>query len=189
MSSNGVGYAFTDRAQGIANYPHCRRANGLIFVSGISSRRLDNTYVGVTENEDGTFELDIKEQTRAVLENIKVILERVGAGMENIIDAQVFLVNMDDYKGMNEVYNEYFDAQTGPTRTTVAVHQLPNPVKLLVEIKVIALDPSPPSPPPSSSSSSSSLALKVGMHGLALVSAAVLGSAAFALFFNKNKRK
>ncbi|KNC47083.1 endoribonuclease L-PSP [Thecamonas trahens ATCC 50062] len=142
-STNGIGYCFSDRAQGIANYPHCRRANGLIFVSGISSRRLDNTYVGVTERADGGFDLDIREQTRAVLDNIAVILARVGASLDNVIDVQVFLVDMKDYPGMNEVYNEYFDSESGPSRTTVAVHQLPNPAKLLVEIKVIALDPSP----------------------------------------------
>ncbi|HNH85069.1 MAG TPA: RidA family protein, partial [Acidobacteriota bacterium] len=42
--------------------------------------------------------------------------------------------------GYNEVYNHYFQAETGPTRTTVAVHQLPHP-HLLIEIKAIAIDP------------------------------------------------
>jgi 2-aminomuconate deaminase len=50
----------------------------------------------------------------------------------------VMLVDMKDYGGMNEVYNEYFDAHTGPTRTTCAVHQLPHP-NLLIEIKAVAM--------------------------------------------------
>ena len=48
-----------------------------------------------------------------------------------------FLVNMNDFKGYNETYGEFFEPATGPTRTTVAVHQLPHP-HLLIEIKVMA---------------------------------------------------
>ncbi|KAJ3340374.1 cytoplasmic RNA-binding protein [Gonapodya sp. JEL0774] len=66
---------------------------------------------------------------------IKIILNAAGLGLENVVDLTVFLVDMKDYAGMNEVYNEYFKAETGPSRTTVAVHQLPLD-KLLVEIKV-----------------------------------------------------
>ncbi|EFA81137.1 2-aminomuconate deaminase [Heterostelium album PN500] len=63
-----------------------------------------------------------------------------GADLENIIDVTVFLVDMQDYAKFNQVYNQYFNAETGPTRTTVAVHQLPNP-NLLIEIKSTALVP------------------------------------------------
>lgn len=73
--------------------------------------------------------------------SIKVILERAGASIKDIIDLTVFLVDMRDYKAFNEVYNQYFDQQTGPSRTTVAVHQLPSP-KLLIEIKSVAALPS-----------------------------------------------
>ncbi len=50
-----------------------------------------------------------------------------------------FLVSMNDFGGFNEVWAEFFD-ENGPTRTTVAVHQLPHPL-LLVEMKAIAYDP------------------------------------------------
>ncbi|MCE7934814.1 MAG: RidA family protein, partial [Chlorobi bacterium CHB2] len=46
-------------------------------------------------------------------------------------------VDMDDYAGMNEVYNQYFNGETGPVRTTCAVHQLPHP-NLLIEMKAVA---------------------------------------------------
>ena len=59
--------------------------------------------------------------------------------LENIVDISSFLVNMDDFDGYNEVYSEYFDFD-GPTRTTVAVHQLPHP-HLLIEIKAVAHKP------------------------------------------------
>ncbi|KAF9928756.1 hypothetical protein FBU30_002123 [Linnemannia zychae] len=140
MSANGTPVILKDRAQALAHYPHARVANGMIYVSGISSRRLDNTYEGVKENEDGTFELDIKAQTKAVIENINVILQSQGASLKNIVDMTVFLTDMKDYGAMNQVYNQYFDAETGPSRTCVGVLTLPSP-KLLIEIKAIALAP------------------------------------------------
>lgn len=134
---NGQSFILEDRAQALANYPHARRVGDLIFVSGVSSRRLDNTHAGVTRHPDGRVELDIREQTRAVIENIRTILVAAGAELENVVDILVMLVDMKDYAGMNEVYNEYFNAVTGPTRTTCAVHQLPHP-HLLIEMKVVA---------------------------------------------------
>ncbi|KAF8982455.1 hypothetical protein BGZ46_001239 [Entomortierella lignicola] len=140
MTKNGTPVILSDRAQALAHYPHARIVNGMIYVSGISSRRLDNTYEGVKELENGNFELDIKAQTKAVIENIKVILESKGASLENIVDMTIFLTNMKDYGAMNEVYNQYFEATTGPSRTCVGVLSLPSP-KLLIEIKAIALAP------------------------------------------------
>lgn len=130
-------YILKNRAGTLANYPHAREADGLIFVSGVSSRRPDNSHVGVTIHEDGRVEKDIRKQTRAVIENIGAILEAAGATLGDLVDLTVFLIDMQDYAGMNEVYNEYFDAAHGPARTTVAVHQLPHP-NLLIEIKAVA---------------------------------------------------
>ncbi|MDX1407702.1 MAG: RidA family protein, partial [Saprospiraceae bacterium] len=58
-----------------------------------------------------------------------------------VVDVTTFLVNMNDFGGYNEVYGKYFGFD-GPTRTTVAVHQLPHP-HLLIEMKVIARLPEP----------------------------------------------
>ena len=119
-------------------YPHTKRVGDFIFVSGTSSRRVDNTIAGVDIIDDmGTKRLDIKAQTRAVLDNIADNLEKVGASLSDVVDVTSFLVNMNDFAGYNEAYAEYFNAETGPTRTTVAVHQLPHP-DLVVEIKVMA---------------------------------------------------
>ena len=74
-----------------------------------------------------------------IIENIKNILEKADAGLENLTEISVFLVNMNDFGGFNEVWAEYFD-YNGPTRTTVAVHQLPHP-HLLVEMKAVAYKP------------------------------------------------
>ncbi|KAK3806453.1 MAG: Endoribonuclease L-PSP/chorismate mutase-like protein [Benniella sp.] len=137
---NGTPVILEGRAQALAHYPHARIVNGMIYVSGISSRRLDNTYEGVKENEDGTLELDIEAQTKGVIENIQAILESQGASLANIVDMTVFLTDMSHYGAMNKVYNQYFEARTGPSRTCVGVLSLPSP-KLLIEIKAIATAP------------------------------------------------
>ncbi|RSN19512.1 2-aminomuconate deaminase [Streptomyces sp. WAC 05977] len=117
-------------------FPHVKVAGDLVFVSGTSSRRPDNTFAGVEVDELGTTNLDIRAQTRAVIENIRGILHEVGADLADITQITTFLVSMNDFGGYNEIYGEYFD-ETGPARTTVAVHQLPHP-HLLIEIQAIA---------------------------------------------------
>lgn len=120
-------------------FPHVKVAGGFAFVSGTSSRRPDNTIAGASVDEMGTTSLDIREQTRAVIENIGGILRSVGADLTDLVQVTTYLVNMNDFGGYNEVYGEFFDA-AGPTRTTVAVHQLPHP-HLLIEIQAVALLP------------------------------------------------
>ena len=119
-------------------YPHVKVAGDFIFVSGTSSRKPDNTIAGVEViDEMGTKRLNIYEQTKAVLQNIDRNLQTVGASLQDVVEVSTFLVNMNDFAGYNKAYAEFFDATTGPARTTVAVHQLPHP-DLVVEIKVIA---------------------------------------------------
>lgn len=134
------GTLLSHKAKPRANYPHLRRAGDFLFVSGVSCRRPDNSLPGVEVDEMGTMRLDIAAQTEAVIENIRDILAAEGAGLSDLCDVTCFLVNMADFGGFNAVYNRHFDAETGPTRTTVAVHQLPHP-HLLVEIKAVAHRP------------------------------------------------
>ena len=119
-------------------YPHTKRVGDFIFVSGTSSRRADNTIAGVEIiDEMGTKRLDAYEQTKVVLQNIDANLQKHGASLKDVVDVSSFLVNMNDFANYNKAYAEFFKAETGPTRTTVAVHQLPHP-DLVVEIKVMA---------------------------------------------------
>ncbi|MET7738418.1 RidA family protein [Streptomyces sp. NPDC005402] len=117
-------------------FPHVKVVGDLVFVSGTSSRRPDNTFEGAEADALGTTTLDIRAQTRAVIENLRAILKSVGAGLEDIAQITTYLVSMNDFGGYNEVFAEYFDVD-GPTRTTVAVHQLPHP-HLLIEMQAIA---------------------------------------------------
>jgi 2-aminomuconate deaminase len=120
-------------------FPHVVRAGDFLFVSGTSSRRPDDTFAGASADGFGTATVDIREQTRAVIENIRDILRAEGADLSSLVEVTAFLVNMNDFGGYNEVYGDYFD-ETGPARTTVAVHQLPHPL-LTIEIKAVAYVP------------------------------------------------
>ncbi|MFC7494379.1 MULTISPECIES: RidA family protein [unclassified Nocardioides] len=124
------------KARPRGRFPHVKEVGDLIFVSGTSSRRPDNTFAGAEADELGVVELDIREQTRAVIENIRDILEAVDASLDDLVQVTTYLVSMNDFGGYNEIWSEYFN-ESGPTRTTVAVHQLPHP-HLLVEIQAVA---------------------------------------------------
>ena len=126
-----------DRPGALANYPHARKAGDTLYIAGMSCRQPDDSHVGVTIDDDGTIHRDIAVQTRAVFDNLNAVLDAADASLEDVVDLTVFLLDMDDYGDFNEVYNEYFDAQAGPTRTTVAVDELPHP-NLAVEFKAVA---------------------------------------------------
>ncbi|SEL93225.1 RidA family protein [Nonomuraea pusilla] len=124
------------KARPRGRFPHVRRAGEFVFVSGTSSRRPDGSFAGASADEMGTTTLDIRVQTRAVIENIADLLAAAGGDLRDVVSVTTYLVNMNDFGGYNEVYGEYFD-ESGPARTTVAVHQLPHP-HLLIEISCIA---------------------------------------------------
>jgi 2-aminomuconate deaminase len=123
-------------APGLSQYAKARRAGNLLFLAGVSSRQADNSVKGATRASNGALQIDIRVQTEGCIENLQAALEATGLGLANLIDVTVFLVSMADYGGFNEAWNSFFDAE-GPTRTTVAVHQLPDP-ELAVEFKAIA---------------------------------------------------
>ncbi len=127
------------KAKPRGKYPHIKRAGDFLIVSGTSSRRADNSIAGAQVDEQGSTHLDIRGQTRAVIENIRDILQSAGTRLQDIVEVTTYLVNMNDFAGYNEVYGEYFDYD-GPARTTVAVHQLPHP-HLLIEIRAMAYKP------------------------------------------------
>ena len=127
------------KAKPRGKYPHVKRAGDFLFVSGTSARRADNTIAGAEVDEFGTAHLDIREQTKAVIENVRDILGSVGAQLRDVAEITTYLVNMNDFAGYNEVYGQFFDADA-PARTTVAVHQLPHP-HLLIEIRATAYKP------------------------------------------------
>jgi 2-aminomuconate deaminase len=124
----------------LANYPAARRAGDFIFVSGASARQPDDSVPGA-RLVDGAWQHDIAVQTEATLKRIAAVLTGFGAGLADIVEAQVYLVDMKDYAGMNAVWNRVFaDPPNAPARTTVAVSELPKP-SFAVEIRAVAWKP------------------------------------------------
>ena len=128
-----------EKAPPRGRFPHIRRAGDFLFVSGTSSRLPDATFVGGEADALGNTRVDIRAQTRAVIENIRDILASEDAGLEDVVEVTTYLVNMNDFRGYNEVWAEFFDFD-GPARTTVAVHQLPHP-HMVIEIQAVAHKP------------------------------------------------
>jgi 2-iminobutanoate/2-iminopropanoate deaminase len=110
-----------------APYSQAIKANGLVFVSGQLA-----LVPGGKELVPG----GIAEQTEQVLANLRAILEAAGSSLEQIVKTTVFLQNLDDFGGMNEVYAANVGT-TPPARSTVEVAKLPSGA--LVEIEAIAL--------------------------------------------------
>ncbi|MFN2469081.1 MAG: RidA family protein [Gaiellaceae bacterium] len=110
-----------------APYSQAIRAGELVFVSGQLALR-----PGGKELEGGT----ISEQTEQVLANLRAILEAAGSDLDRLVKTTVFLTNLDDFQGMNEVYARHV-GESPPARSTVEVSRLPSGA--LVEIEAIAL--------------------------------------------------
>lgn len=125
----------TGKATPRGKFPHVKVVGDFAYVSGTSSRRPDNSFVGV-DVIDGVKVLDIAKQTEAVIRNIEDILNAVGFALTDLVQVTSYLVNMADFDAYNEVYGSIFD-ESGPTRTTVAVRELPHP-DLLIEIQAVA---------------------------------------------------
>ena len=129
----------TSAPKPVGAYPHARREGNLLYLSGIGPRNPEDNSVpgGPIKDGDGKpLDYDIKAQTRAVVENLEIILKEAGSSLEKVIDVTSFLVDMDrDFKGYNEVWAETL-GKIGPTRTTLAISALPTPIA--VEMKVIA---------------------------------------------------
>lgn len=127
------------KAKPRGKYPHIKRAGDFLIVSGTSARRADDSIAGAQISDQGTVHLNIREQTRAVVENVRDILESAGATLNDVVEVTTYLVDMKDFEGYNEVYGKYF-GYDGPARTTVAVRELPHP-HLLIEIRAVAYKP------------------------------------------------
>ena len=110
-----------------APYSQAIKANGFVFVSG---------QLGLAPGGSEMVGLTIQEQTEQVFDNLAAILAGAGSGLERIVKTTVFLVSLDDFQGMNEVYARRV-GDTPPARATVGIAALPSGA--LVEIEAIAL--------------------------------------------------
>lgn len=124
----------------VGHYPHARRVGSLLFLSGIGPRDpADDSIPGNEYFADGRVRrYDIEAQARAVLANVRAVLDASGARWEDLVDVTVYLTDMArDFKACNAVWAEHFpDPASAPCRTTVGITALPTPIA--IELKCIA---------------------------------------------------
>jgi 2-iminobutanoate/2-iminopropanoate deaminase len=118
----------TDRApHAIGPYSQAVKINGLVFASGQIP----------TDPETGQFVPGgIAEQTEQVLKNLAAVLEAADSGLNRVVKTTVFLLDMNEFEAMNEVYGKFFKNEP-PARATVEAARLPRDAR--VEIDAIAL--------------------------------------------------
>ena len=110
-----------------APYSQAIKAGGLVFVSG---------QLALTPGAHEMVGEGITEQTEQVFANLKAILEAAGSSLDRVVKTTVYLRNLDDFQGMNEVYRRHV-GDVPPARATLEVSALPSGA--LVEIDAIAL--------------------------------------------------
>jgi len=104
------------------------KIDNLVYTSG---------QVGVKSDTGELAGSGIQEQTKQIMENIKLLLEAAGSSMDKVIKCLVFITDMKDFQAMNEVYKSYFEKDP-PGRSCVQVAALARP-ELIVEIEAIAI--------------------------------------------------
>ena len=110
-----------------APYSQAIKANGFVFVSGqLAVKPVQGDVVGDS----------IGQQTEQVFDNLAAILEEAGSSLDRIVKTTVYLADLDDFAGMNDVYARRIGS-TPPARATVEVSRLPSGA--LVEIEAVAL--------------------------------------------------
>lgn len=107
-------------------YSHAIKTGNLLFCSGQTPLNPDTMKVDAT---------NIEEQTKQVLDNLSAVLAGVGLTLKNVVKTTVFLKSMDDFQGMNKVYEEMMQGNK-PARATIEVSK--NPLDALIEIECIA---------------------------------------------------
>lgn len=110
----------------VGPYNHAVRIGDLLFCAG---------QIPIDPVTGNLISGDIKAQTERVLENVKAILEDQRLSFANVVKSTVFMTNLADFAGMNEVYAKYFTTEF-PARSTIQVAALPKAAS--VEIEVIA---------------------------------------------------
>lgn len=110
----------------VGPYNHAVRVGDLLFCAG---------QIPLDPKDGSLVAGDIKIQTDRVLQNIKAILDDQGLTFANVVKSTVFLTDLANFAGMNEIYAKYF-TENFPARSTVQVAGLPKAAS--VEIEVIA---------------------------------------------------
>ena len=113
----------------VGPYSQAIESGGFLFCSG---------QIAINPKTNQVLTGPVEEQAKQVMENIKAVLTAAGLGLQHVVKSTIYLINMNDFSIVNEVYARYFQEEP-PARTTIAVSALPKGVH--VEIEVLAKRP------------------------------------------------
>ena len=128
----------------VGAYPTCRRVGNLLFISGQGPRQRGSKDIpGVQLDASGKMiGYDMEAQVRAVMQNLKYVLDENGSSWDRLVDMTCFLTDMQrDFAVYNRVYAEYFPpGPAQPCRTTIGINALPQggSTPIAFEAKAIA---------------------------------------------------
>ena len=112
----------------IGPYNQAVLSGNTLFISG---------QIAINPSSGELVNINIEEETRQVMENLKGILTEAEMTFENVVKTSIFISDMNDFARINAVYGSYFNAETAPARETIEVANLPKFVN--VEISMIAV--------------------------------------------------
>jgi reactive intermediate/imine deaminase len=115
----------------VAPFSHAVEVDGWVFVTGQIPENPDR--------EDDPLPAGVEAQTRRVMDNLKLVLSEIGLGLEHVVSARVFIIDMREFETMNKIYASYFPATKRPARTCIGVTGLAKGAR--VEIDFIARRP------------------------------------------------
>lgn len=118
-------HVFKNAPNPVGPYSHAVEVNGVIYVSG----------QGPVNPQTGIIPDSFSEQVKQTFENIRTILEGCGVGFDNVVKVNAYLSNLDCFKEFNEIYDDYFEKDNYPVRTTVGADL----IKIMIEIDCIAV--------------------------------------------------
>jgi 2-iminobutanoate/2-iminopropanoate deaminase len=117
-----------DAPQALGPYSQAVKANNMIFVSG---------QIPIDPATGKMVAANIEAQTRQVLHNMQAILQAAGLSLEQVIRSDIFMLDLNDFQAMNNIYSEFFSFPVKPARQTIQVARLP--LDALIEISCIAV--------------------------------------------------
>jgi 2-aminomuconate deaminase len=131
-------YTLPGKARPRGSFPHVKRAGNMVFVSGTSSRRPDDSFAGVTVLPDGSVYHDVFEQTRETMLNVADILGSLALKPRDIVNLEAFLTEMREQDRLRAALERSFDGAVPPV-TVVAARALPHPHQAVM-IKALAYE-------------------------------------------------
>lgn len=129
-------YTLPGKAQPRGSFPHVKRVENLVFISGTSSRRPNDSFAGITVFPDGSLFHNVFEQTRETMQNVSDILGTLSLNLSDIVNLEAFLINAEEEHLFYSAINQAFSGPL-PAITVTAAKALPHPHQAIM-VKAVA---------------------------------------------------